>query len=947
MRKIPVRQTAASLLLIVLFLLICVAGAVANGTFTFSSLNPKANAIVTTPNLKISTYVTSQTAINKNSARIILDGVMKTATFTQWYSNKDGELWYNATGLKDGIRQVEFRVQDTTGNTGSVAWQFTIRVRPVISQLAPANNTTHTTVSVIQAKVTDANDELTADNMDMTVNGEAVPVVYDAATGIVKYESSTPLPGGTYAVGLQATDAAGNSATASWSFTVSNLPPVFSSFSPASGVTVSTASPNISVNVSHDTSNLVQSSVQMLVNENPVTPVFTYGLTPTYQTDYKRAKVSYAAQNLPDGPCPVIVRVSNAAGVTGEASWSFIVALPPTISNLQPARSSVHNQVTEISAVATDANGQVNAASVRMKRNGVDVEQERISFNASTGKMTAAYPEGLAGGTQTVWLEVADMAGNKRTETWSFTVNATPPIFLNNLPGSGTTVSIANPEISVEFEDPDRIAQGTASMVLNGEPVPAQFSYRTYLDSSYIWRTDYTKGKLTYRPAALDNGLHTVLVAATDEAGNSGDFSWTFTVSAPTKILEITPAPNTSLILRNPVIDIDLYTNETLQLAHISLSVNGNAVTPTLTEMGAHYFRLTYQPEQWPDEETVFLVLNITPDSGLVVEKNWSYFINTKGEMPGTNKDISTCTMCHDGLAIKQQLCGSCHAPFELQNWQTKCFTCHRDDYSSAVYPHHRYSSYPHSILSDHELIPEQLAGCNSCHSRFLTREHNKNNMNCATCHTSQNATVMQAIDSGQKECMQCHTGVTNGHPEHKVSYGSPCLSCHGDSMITEKVRHNNDCATCHNSLDPLVSNAVKMQKDSCFDCHGEAHGVTMAVVRQDIPLYSGVSWGTPQDALIWSGDVWLPTELSDSAARVVFSSRAQLSAATVHDYYLAEMTAAGWILKSDSYSTGSTSFELTYQKDRRYCKVWLYCGDLPGGGGSNPQGSRLQIAYH
>jgi hypothetical protein len=167
MRKLPVRPTAVLLLLIVLFLLICAAGAVANGTFTFSSLNPKADAVVTTPNLKISTYVTSQTAINKNSARIILDGEMKTATFTQWYSNKDGELWYNATGLKDGIRQVEFRVQDSTGNTGSVAWQFTVRVRPVISQLTPANNTTHTTVSVIQAKVTDANDVLTADNMEM------------------------------------------------------------------------------------------------------------------------------------------------------------------------------------------------------------------------------------------------------------------------------------------------------------------------------------------------------------------------------------------------------------------------------------------------------------------------------------------------------------------------------------------------------------------------------------------------------------------------------------------------------------------------------------------------------------------------------------------------------------------------------------------------------------
>lgn len=66
-----------------------------------------------------------------------------------------------------------------------------------------------------------------------------------------------------------------------------------------------------------------------------------------------------------------------------------------------------------------------------------------------------------------------------------------------------------------------------------------------------------------------------------------------------------------------------------------------------------------------------------------------------------------------------------------------------------------------------------------------------------------------------------------------------------------------------------------------------------------------------------------------------------------VRDWYLGEMTAAGWALHSDSFTTGATHFELTYQKGRRYCVIWYYSGSIPNTEGSNPKGSRLQIAYH
>jgi hypothetical protein len=920
----------------------------------FSGHIPSNNGNVVNPNTRISVEVDADANLVKDSARIQLNETTYNATFNDWYTLRDGEIFYNASGLRDGSYDAMFSIKDVNGNTGSTSWKFNVVVRPVISELTPARNSSHSTVSLIRAKVTDANDILTKENILMTLNGQAVNEhTYDASTKYVSYQVTSPLPAGTNTVWIKATDAAGNSRETTWSFNVTSSPPSFSSFAPATGAVINNFSPNMSVRVTDASSNLVNSSVVMFINGTQVTPTFTYDQD--YNTgayDYKKGTITFKPQMLTDGSCTVLVRVRNEAGITGEGSWAFTVAVPPTISSLTPVNNSSHNFIEEMSAVAIDPNGEINPSSIQVKLNGSTVDSERISFNATTGKITVSYPEGLPNNNYSVSLEVADLDGNKRTVNWSFTVNATPPVFKNIAPVNNSTINVANPVIRVDIEDADKIKSGTPKMYVDGEAVNATFEYYTYYNDIYELRTDYTKGTLTFQPIALANGEVNVSVEAIDEANNKGEHAWLFTVAAPPKILEISPKPTTTLNVTRPTITVDIYSNEELQ--NINFTINGVSVMPEVSEISPYNYRLSYKPGYYlEDEQTVQFALQASGVSGFQVERNWSYYINVKGEMPGTGKIMETCNDCHDYLAIKQQSCGTddCHASYEIEQWrgwqgyQSDCFTCHLDNFNPDAGLHHRYDLYPHDTILDHTLNPEEIGGCRSCHSPVLTREHNRTDLTCGTCHDSTNEDVLSSILAGEKDCMSCHDGLGGGHPEHNVSFGAQCVSCHSDNMMTETVRHNNDCGSCHNSTDEVVLMAIEYNKDSCFACHEQPHDVYMVSYRSDVPLYSGVEWGTPQNAAIWAGETWLPEALQDSMAELIFSSRANLQIGSVYTYYQNAMIDLGWVLQSDTYSGGASHATLTYTKGSRTCVIWMYSGDVPDTGGTGDL--RLQIGYH
>ncbi|MCW3491317.1 Ig-like domain repeat protein [Dethiobacter alkaliphilus] len=942
------------LILVIVLLLIFVAGVVivrAAENFSFTDLSPREGSTRSVSSFRISTYIMADAALDRNTATMTINGTTYPATFNSWWTTRDGQLHYDVSDLPDGDYTVTAAIKDVNGNEGSHTWQFRVAVPPVITDLYPADNSAHQQVDVIRARVYDPNGEINPDSIILKLDDVQVEHVFDGETGYVTYDLPE-LADGSYNVSLYVEDDAENSRSRAWSFTLDNEPPEFKSLTPGDNATLKRETVNISARVEDEISHLQQSSLRMYLNGEQVSAGFEYDYYWwEHRYEYRNGTVRYTAADLTDGTYEVELEMADKAGNVGSRTWTFTVAVPPVISELYPADGTVHTAVDKITALASDPNGSVDPDSVLMELNGAAVE---TVFNEDSGEIKAVFPDGLETGEYNVYLKIADMAGNEADAQWSFTVDASPPEFSNLLPSEGSTVNVANPEIKVRIDDPDGIKSGTPKMYIDGEEVSATFEYYWYWGPWWQEIIDYTRGTLTYKPVALANGEREVRVEAEDEAGNQGSVTWQFSVAAEPKIQLVTPAADSTLSDLRQEIVVEFYNYQELTQDDILFIVGGETITPEIDYLGGYQMQLTYVPaEDYPNEQYLDISLTLDGGDSLQTFKEWSYYLNTYEEMVGSGKDISSCSMCHDGVQIKYDQCGSCHS-WDIYLWQEQCFDCHLTHFPP--YQHHTFSIYPHDTVGDHKLLPEELTGCDQCHSRVLTREHaregltdkNGEPMTCATCHESTREDVQTAITSGNLDCGACHSidTTSGGHAEaHEVSLGEQCVDCHGNNMMYEKEHHQEDgCKGCHSNPAPRVQRAIQFQNRTCFGCHQEPHGVKMSVVRDDIVVYDGVSWSKPDPAVVWAGEGWLPDELNNDMALVLYSTATQLNSSTVNQFYKVEMAERGWtLLEEESGENGA--FSLMFKKGRRHCLIWLYQGMSPLSGGG--QGYRILTVYN
>jgi hypothetical protein len=149
--------------------------------------------------------------------------------------------------------------------------------------------------------------------------------------------------------------------------------------------------------------------------------------------------------------------------------------------------------------------------------NGIDV-----TSNATITANGVSYITGtaLSDGIYTVHVEVQDIFGYLATETWSFTVDATPPIITNLQPPDTSTTNDKTPVISADYSDPLGINVSSVMVTVDGIDVT---SFATV-----------TASGVTYLPlTALPEGVHTVYVEVKDNVGNLATATWSFTVVIP------------------------------------------------------------------------------------------------------------------------------------------------------------------------------------------------------------------------------------------------------------------------------------------------------------------------------------------------------------------------------------------------------------------------------
>lgn len=188
---------------------------------------------------------------------------------------------------------------------------------------------------------------------------------------------------------------------------------------------------------------------------------------------------------------------------------------PPVISELAPeADVYANNAKPVISAKVTDAFAGIDPATVKVTIGETVLES---AYDAATGKVTATVPADLADGWHNAKIEVADKVGNANSTTWRVGVDITPPEITNMVPTADSEINQSSQEISATVTD-----------ALSG--IKAD-SITVKVDGTLITHTyDEATGKVSYDAVNLSDGIHSVEIAVSDNAGNESSANWQFNV---------------------------------------------------------------------------------------------------------------------------------------------------------------------------------------------------------------------------------------------------------------------------------------------------------------------------------------------------------------------------------------------------------------------------------
>ncbi len=422
--------------------------------------------------------------------------------------------------LRNDTYSVAVDVTDKAGNVTNASWSFTVQVDatpPVISANSPLGIVRDDQPRV---SVSATDDESGIQNIEIRLLNSAFqriggPTTFQGGTTAAFVPERT-LPNDTYTVGVKATDKAGNSSDATWSFVIEadHTPPIINSTSPQGIIRDST--PRISVSGTDDLSGIANIEIRVLNSafQRIAGPTTFQGGTLGFFTPTSPMK---------NDTYTVGVKVTDKAGNSTDADWVFTIEVdevPPTIGDTGP-HGIIRSSKPRVTVSATDDLSGIQSISIRV----VSAAFERVAGPTTFqgGTFASFSPSGdLANGVYSVGVDVTDKSGNVATTGWSFTVEVdkVPPTIAHTSPSG--TVRPENPIISVAATDD---LSGIASIVM---------SVRDGNQSAVPGRTVFEGGTIgTFVPSqSLDYGTHQVSVRVSDKAGNVANATYSFTVES-------------------------------------------------------------------------------------------------------------------------------------------------------------------------------------------------------------------------------------------------------------------------------------------------------------------------------------------------------------------------------------------------------------------------------
>lgn len=281
----------------------------------------------------------------------------------------------------------------------------------------------------------------------------------------------------------------------------------------------------------------------------------------------------------------------------------------PTISGQAPNSLKLNTATPAISAQYADVGTGIDTTKITLLVDGVNVtSQSTVSATGVTYTPTTA----LTNGTHTVQLNIADKANNPAQASWSFTVDTQLPTISGQTPNN-VAVNIATPTIAAQYADAGAGIDTTKTVLtVDGVNVTGQA----------------TATGISYVPtAALTAGTHNITLKVFDQAGNSTQSAWTFSIDVAGPVISAqSPANAATISNTRPAISAQYAdVGAGIDTTKTMLTVDGVNVT---TQAAATATGITYTPTAALASGAHTVVLKVFDKAGNTSQSTWTFAIS-------------------------------------------------------------------------------------------------------------------------------------------------------------------------------------------------------------------------------------------------------------------------------------------------------------------------------
>ena len=301
------------------------------------------------------------------------------------------------------------------------------------------------------------------------------------------------------------------------------------------------------------------------------------------------------AQALGDGTWTVNVSGKDAAGntVSGSQTIGVDTASPvisvDTIAQDNIINAAEHNQPLTLTGKTNAEAGQIVSVTLNGKNHTATVGSDGSWFVT----LPASEVQTLANGEHTLTVNVSDKAGNGSSITADFTVDtAAPVVTINTVAGDDI--------LNTSEQGQAQIISGQANGAAEGDVVTVTVGGKTFtgvVQADGSWSVGVPASVI----GALGEGSHSISVAVTDAAGNTGSATHGITLSGNPPEFTLDPISQDNVLNAQEAM-------QPLSLSGTSNLPNGSAVTVTLNNVN---YQATVENGRWSVQVPVSDVLDL------------------------------------------------------------------------------------------------------------------------------------------------------------------------------------------------------------------------------------------------------------------------------------------------------------------------------------------------